>query len=1182
MRTTRFLHSVILFWTVVSSSVSSAEVPAIPPVGHPAQSSPVSGGLSIASLERSVAELEQSDLPVDVKLQVADNYRASIANVKSAADNDARLQALIAETEAIPQRAAQLRKERESLKKKKPTLDPNLNLQELEQLLPTVELQVSTFKKARAAADAELQARAPRRKEIRERMALIRGKINDSTSQLRTLETADPTPPSLSLSTKLASRRLTLEKDVPALEAELTKFDAEESADLVRAKIELATLNTAHAEKLAALLQERIHTAREQAALESVRVARREAVSADPALKVYAQQNQTLAEQLKSTADAISKVEGELTAATTIHQDLIREFRQTRRKIESVGLTSSVGALLRKQLTTMPDVETRRQAVAERQDRINETQFQLFEYEEQHQDLSDLEHAIVEVLDSASQHDQSNVALLESAARELMQRKREMLDKLVRNTGKYFDTLIELDMVDRQIVKLEFEYSRYINQRVLWIRSSRPLTEGVQVQASHLWWLQTKPWTQSIGPLVKDARSHPFAYSLILLVSGLLIVHRRKFRSRMDELGVVAKKANCRSIVPTLRVLTLTSVVALTLPMLCILIGWRLERIESETDLTTAIGSGLLTFGLLWASIEWIRVACQSQGLAESHFGWPVDATNLFRSEFQVGAYVVLPLAFITSAMAASDGIHERNDAQRIAFIIGMSIASVIVYRLLRVAGPLRDYFHSTNHRVVKKLKHGYAIAGAVVPGTLATLAVAGYLYTAKTLFWRSFATCVFVVGLIVIRAVFFRMLMLRRRHLSMEQARQRAVAAQAAAMQSTASAPHATVHLAGAGNEAQIVAGIVTEDKQADISVHSLQSRRLVGSGTLALGIVGMWMIWIQVLPALSMIGNYQVWGKPASTATTSSVTMPLAAVTATATTDETPMSTLKETDDEAVTLSDLALAALIVVVTFVLCRNGPGLLEISVLQQLPLDASVRYAITTLVSYAIVMIGTVTACSTIGLQWSQIQWLATALTFGLAFGLQEMFANFVAGLIILLERPIRVGDIVTVDDVTGVVSRIRIRATSITNWDRKEYVVPNKEFITGRLLNWTLSDQVNRIVIDVGLAYGSDTQLARELLLEAASNHPLVLKDPASIASFEGFGDNALNLRLRTFLPSLENRLQVITELHTTIDLSFRKAGLEIAFPQRDLHIRTMEKEAITLLKTATEEEGEGRRDAA
>ncbi|MDA8745715.1 mechanosensitive ion channel, partial [Rubripirellula amarantea] len=348
--------------------------------------------------------------------------------------------------------------------------------------------------------------------------------------------------------------------------------------------------------------------------------------------------------------------------------------------------------------------------------------------------------------------------------------------------------------------------------------------------------------------------------------------------------------------------------------------------------------------------------------------------------------------------------------------------------------------------------------------------------------------------------------------------------------------------------------------------------------SGMMAVAVVGMWMIWIQVLPALSMVGNYSLWGKSTTVASSSQAAMPMMPTTTTSSASAGSTSAgatntvLDDDSEDSVTIADLALAILIVVVTTVLFRNGPGLLEISVLQQLPLDASVRYAITTLVSYAIVMVGTIAACSTIGLQWSQIQWLATALTFGLAFGLQEMFANFVAGLIILLERPIRVGDIVTVDDVTGVVSRIRIRATSITNWDRKEYVVPNKEFITGRLLNWTLSDKVNRVLIEVGLAYGADTELARSLMLQAANDHPMVLKDPAAFASFEGFGDNALNLRLRAFLPTLDNRLQVITELHTSIDQAFRKAGLEIAFPQRDLHIRTMAKDAAVLLQADTE----------
>jgi potassium efflux system protein len=181
------------------------------------------------------------------------------------------------------------------------------------------------------------------------------------------------------------------------------------------------------------------------------------------------------------------------------------------------------------------------------------------------------------------------------------------------------------------------------------------------------------------------------------------------------------------------------------------------------------------------------------------------------------------------------------------------------------------------------------------------------------------------------------------------------------------------------------------------------------------------------------------------------------------------------------------------------------------------------------------------------------------AISVGLGFGLQEIFANFVSGLVILFERPIRVGDIVTISDVSGVVSRIRIRATTITTWDRKELIVPNKEFITGRLLNWTLSDHVNRVEIKVGVAYGSDVGRVQSLLQKLASDHPHVLPDPAPIATFEGFGDSTLIFVLRCYLATLEHRLAVIHELHAGIHDTFRREQIEIAFPQRDLHLRTV-----------------------
>ena len=202
--------------------------------------------------------------------------------------------------------------------------------------------------------------------------------------------------------------------------------------------------------------------------------------------------------------------------------------------------------------------------------------------------------------------------------------------------------------------------------------------------------------------------------------------------------------------------------------------------------------------------------------------------------------------------------------------------------------------------------------------------------------------------------------------------------------------------------------------------------------------------------------------------------------------------------------------------ILTSVAAKNLPALLELSLLQRLPLDRGARYAVSTIVRYLILIIGVTAVSSALGIGWAKVQWLAAALT----FGLQEIFANFVSGLIILIERPIRVGDVVTVGDTEGRVTQLRMRATTIIDRDRREYLVPNKDFITNNVINWTLSDPITRVVLPVGIAYGSDTE--------------------------------------RVFLNNRDLWPEVIDKLHTQIDGLFREHGVEIAFPQRDLHIRS------------------------
>lgn len=1163
---------VLLLLAIGCSAVTSATVADDDVAGNlpPVESRIQPTSVTAEQIEQRLQAVEQdATLAPEMRNSVLEAYRAAQADLKAAGELARKCEELTADAESAASKAERIRAKLEELKSKQPAFDNQLKLVELEQLHAQLDLQLATQKQNRLTAESESQVRSQRRKEIRSQLVALQQRLEEVRRNRVNEPAGEATPLTIARQVRAATSQYVLETEAPALEAELAKYDAEEALGLVQLRSDLAAKQVAFTEKSIEALGGRIKVAREQAAAESVRKAKLEAIEAAPSLREFAEQNSDLAENAKRVAESLATAEADLKAATEIHERLAKQFKQTKTKVESVGLTSSVGALLRKQRSSLPDVRQRKAAVANRQTLINDAQYELFEFDDERQAIADTETCVAEMIQQANAGRDAEV--LKSAAQELLTRKQEYLDALIRTSNQYFDTLVELDFQDRQIIALAAEYENYIDERVLWIRSARFLTNDFAIEPTDLRLLDAGQWASLGSYLVLDMRRRFPLYMLAGAVFGLLMLRRTRMRGRIKDAGSVAIKANCKSMIPTAMTLGLTAVLASAWPLLCAFLAWRLAAADSESMFIKGVSRGLFGVAVIAAALEFLRQVCRPAGLAENHFRWSRSVTLTARRELRQLSAFALPIVFVIGTLSVSDTSHGRNSVERVAYIVGMIILSAFVYRLLRPSGLLRDYLSTHKSDWVVRLRYVWALGATSVPVALGIFAMLGYYYTAEVLFWRVFATALFVTGMLVLRSMFLRMLLLRRRSLSIAQARQRAAAA------STGSEEEGR----------QSVAGIVTASPEADISTHSQQTRRLVNTALIAGSMIGLWCIWVQVLPALGMLDKYELWGGQstqtiaASAPASPSPTLMPGQETQEPTTETAASTQAADGQSNVVTASDLALAILIAIVTFVLAKNGPGLLEISVLQQLPVDPSIRYAITTLVSYAIVLAGTIATCSTIGLQWSQIQWLATALTFGLAFGLQEMFANFVAGLIILLERPIRVGDVVTVDDVTGVVSKIRIRATSITNWDRKEYVVPNKEFITGRLLNWTLSDKVNRIVINVGLAYGSDTELARRILLDAANDHPLILDDPPSVATFEGFGDNSLNLVLRTYLPTLDNRLEVIHQLHTEIDQAFRRAGIEIAFPQRDLHIRTMPR-AIGLALDGDDEQSGSVSDAA
>ncbi|MCZ6825965.1 MAG: mechanosensitive ion channel [Gammaproteobacteria bacterium] len=238
-------------------------------------------------------------------------------------------------------------------------------------------------------------------------------------------------------------------------------------------------------------------------------------------------------------------------------------------------------------------------------------------------------------------------------------------------------------------------------------------------------------------------------------------------------------------------------------------------------------------------------------------------------------------------------------------------------------------------------------------------------------------------------------------------------------------------------------------------------------------------------------------------------------------------------------------------------------GLIQRRWVRHMTMDRGARDSMVTLAGYAGFTIAVITGLTLAGVSLAGLAYVAAALSVGIGFGLQSIANNFISGMILLFERPVKVGDFVTVGTVEGFVKRISIRSTEIESLDNQNVIVPNSELVSAQVTNWVLHDPHGRIRINVGVAYGSDTKLVKEILETAGRDHPEVITDPTRAtppkALFMEFGDSSLNFELRVRIKRIERRYDVTSDINFAIDAAFREQSITIPFPQRDLHIKTL-----------------------
>ncbi|MEA3413771.1 MAG: mechanosensitive ion channel, partial [Pseudomonadota bacterium] len=689
----------------------------------------------------------------------------------------------------------------------------------------------------------------------------------------------------------------------------------------------------------------------------------------------------------------------------------------------------------------------------------------------------------------------------------------------------------EVDYAHQHLNEIAREYDAFLGENLLWIPSRRPVNRKTltELPGALLWITSPQGWLEVLSETVLDARAHPILTAGILLVFGLLLGFRMRFWTILRN-TTKAVGGESDSISKTLLGLLVTLLLAVPSALLLAWLGYRLEAASAPEAFTSAVADGLTITAPILFNLRVFQIFCAPRGVAEGHFRWSQPTLQVLRPQIRQLMLFAVPGAFVAATATDPADPLYGGSLGLAAFVLVMLTITRFLSRVLHpLKGPASHYLRSHAGGPLNRLRWVWFPVAIAAPLSLAALAMVGYFYTAGTLTLRLINTLWLVLGLIVARELALRWLGLARKRLKRQLEREEREEREAAAGEDK----HTTT------DEIQ---GIEIEESTIDIDAIDAQTRKLLYMALGISAIVGLWWIWSEVLPALGILDKISLWQHE------------------------------QVVDGVAkmvpITLADLGLAIVLAVFTTVAVKNLPGLLEMVVLQRLSIDHGARYAITTLLSYTLVAGGIMAVFTILGGRWSELKWLVAALSVGLGFGLQEIVANFVSGIIILFERPVRVGDIVTVGDTTGVVSRIQIRATTITNWDKQELLVPNKEFITGRLLNWSLSDQMNRIVITVGVAYGTEVRKAMDLMSEAATEIPNLLKDPAPLITFEGFGENSLTLIMRCYLDSLDSRLSTISSLHQLINEKLNEAGIVIAFPQRNIHIDTSRPLDIRILK--------------
>ncbi|WP_432463835.1 miniconductance mechanosensitive channel MscM [Agarivorans sp. QJM3NY_33] len=824
-------------------------------------------------------------------------------------------------------------------------------------------------------------------------------------------------------------------------------------------------------------------------------------------------QNQNLQAQLAALFEQGEQIAQQQQAVNDELEHIKLTFANFKEQVSWLKVTRSYGEYLREQIARLPKPKT------------------LAPIEQQIVDVRINKHRQQNVL--YSQRNQAEVSERQKVLAQLSPSLQDVVNQQLRLNQQLSDKyLLELDTRLFELARLKLDYSRLndelstihqeANQELFWTADVKAidLSFFTELRDAVLWLLHPQQRMQVVQA-IQQLSWLWLIWLSTLAASAVYVAYLKKHWLKGYLQRIDSKTGNITrdKFAYTLSNMLLSAAVATPLALLIGSVGFALSY-DWQYAFARDFGKGLMSVATTLWLFHLVQQFCQKNGLLNTHFKWPLvnisQAINLIRHV----TYISLPLIFVLKLCIVQTSQPAYSALARLAFISLLIWLAYGFHRLYRIKLPVNyrlDIFKAP--QLAQRLIWGAVIS---IPLLAAFAAAAGFFATAYTVYWQVLVSTIIASVFLLAYFLSHRWMLLQRRRIAFERAKARR--AEMIAQRLADQGEDENLQLSNEG------AFDAIEEPEIDLDTISAQSLGLLRAVLLlALILVLLWS-WSEMTSAFSFLDNITLWESNTSRAGVAMV--------------------------DPITLRSLGSALLVFLFATLLIRNLPGLLELMVLQHLSLSPGTGFAITTVINYLVILFSIFTGFGLLGIEWAKLQWLVAALTVGLGFGLQEIFANFISGLIILFEKPIRIGDTVTIRELTGNISNIETRATTIVDWDRKEIIVPNKAFITEQFVNWSLTDPITRVVLTVQVKQGSDNQLVTQLLQDAVNHNSLVLANPAPEVHFTEYTDHGMKYEMRVYVSEMRYRLPMAHEFYTLINDKFTTNNIDIAYPQLDVSL--------------------------